>query len=327
MALCGKKFFDERKQVEVFDHRLKNLFGYTARKKKMALCGKEGLLIKNKNGDPIDRRTKIVYKDEKFRGDSFGDILQIKVKLPRGGYFVGSGLLSWLHYDCVITAAHNLADFNVLHDSMVKYKEGHAYSKRQGVDVWFTEYEIDVKNAYVHPNYRGNSKSGFDIGFCPLKKPTVKFALDTYTPSKWKYDYAWTGNVKPEDLTMGLKVEVVGYPGELNGYPYYHDGRVVKSLKTKEGGWLLYYDADCTPGNSGSPIYATDESWIKKYCSSKLEKLVIGIHVGYDPVAGLNFGTVLTEALCSWIGKQKLKIPPWRILFLGDPRGACYISN
>jgi len=322
MAFCGTKYLgDMKEEVEVFDHGLKHVLGYTARKRQMALCSKEGLLIKDKNDDPIDRRVKIVYADEKFRGDSFCDILQIKVKLPRAGYFVGSGLLSWLHYDCIITTAHNLAYFSGFYGSMMKYKQGHAYGKRQGVSEWCTEYEIDVKNAYVHSNYDGNSKSGFDIGFCPLKKPTLKSAQGIYTSSPRKYDYAWSCNAKPEYLTKGLKVEVVGYPGESNGYPYYHEGRVVKALKTKAGGWILYYDADCTPGNSGSPIYATDQNWIKKYCSGKLEKLAIGIHVGYDPVAGLNFGTILTEALCSWLRKQKLKIPPWRILFLGDPRG------
>jgi len=186
---------------------------------------------------------------------------------------------------------------------------------------------IDVKNAYVHPNYNGNSKSGFDIGFCPLKKPAVKLPQGKYKSSLWKYDYAWSCDVKPENLTKGLKIEVVGYPGELNGYPYYHEGQVVKALKTKQGGWLLYYDADCTPGNSGSPIYATNKAWIQKFSSSKLDKLAVGIHVGYDAVVGLNFGTILTEALCGWFNKQKLKVSPWRILFLGDPRGGSNILN
>jgi len=324
MAFCGVKLIREvKEEVEVFDHGLKNVLAYTAREKRMTLCCNEGLLIKDKSDELIDRRTKIDCKDEKFGADSFGDVLQMKMKLPGERYFVGSGLLSWLHYDCVITAAHNLADFSAFYDSMVMYKQGYAYRKRQGVDVWFTEYEIDVKNAYVHPNYDGNSKSGFDIALCPMKMPVVKIAEDKYTSSIRRYDYAWSSNVKPENLTKGLKMEVVGYPGELNGYPYYHEGQVVKSVKTEEGGWLIYYDAVCTPGNSGSPIYLTDERWVTKYCSGKPEKLVIGIHIGYDHAARLNFGTIITEALCSWLGKQKIKIPPWRIFCLGDPRGAC----
>jgi len=99
---------------------------------------------------------------------------------------------------------------------------------------------------------------------------------------------------------------VVGYPAELKGYPYYHEGQIVKSLMTKAGGWLIYYDVDCTPGNSGSPIYVTDQSWIKQYHSSNVEKIAIGVHVGHDHLAGLNFGTVLTKAMYSWIEKQKL---------------------
>jgi len=299
MSFCGANFSDQfNEDCKAFDHGLRNVVRCNI-----------GLLVRDEEGRTIDQRTKIVFKDKKFWGDSFGNIVQMKVKLPSGEYSVGSGSLSCLHdYRFVITAAHNLADFSAFYNSMVKFKRGYAYRKRQGLDEWDEEYEIDVKNAFIHPNYDGNTESGFDIACSPLllkspKKRGVNLNKSTMKYGTRKIDYMWW-YIKPHWKVKGLKIEVVGYPGELKGYPYYHKGQIVKSLMTKAGGWLIYYDVDCTPGNSGSPIYVTDQTWIKQYYPGNVEKIAIGIHVGHDHLAGLNFGTLLTKAMFNWIEKQ-----------------------
>jgi len=194
MAFCGVNFLDQSDddKFKIFDHGLRNVVGNHI-----------GLLVRDVKGHAIDQRTKIVYKDEIFRGESFGDILQMKVQLPSGEYSVGSGSLSCLHnYSLVITAAHNLAAFSVFHDSMVKFKRGYVYRKRQGPGVWDSEYEMDIKNAFIHPKYDGSSESGFDIACCPLllrspKKQGLKLNQNTVEYCKRKVDYMWR-YIKPQ---------------------------------------------------------------------------------------------------------------------------------
>jgi len=108
-------------------------------------------------------------------------------------------------------------------------------------------------------------------------------------------------------VRKGIPIEVVGYPGEKKGYPYTHTGKILDIVEIDIGGWVLWYDADTTPGNSGSPIYLTDEKYLKQK-SISAAKMLIGVHTGHDEAEGSNFGTFLTPSLLEWMLKERRNI-------------------
>jgi len=57
--------------------------------------------------------------------------------------------------------------------------------------------------------------------------------------------------------------------------------------KTKAGGRVLWHDADCIAGNSGSPIRINDERWTKRHKNLPgRTKTIIGVHTGQDVFEG-----------------------------------------
>merc|ERR1719391_158812 len=109
-----------------------------------------------------------------------------------------------------------------------------------------------------------------------------------------KRDSTWHA-AEPESLKVGMTIEIMGYPGEKNGYPYFHNGKIKAVSKRPSGGWILYYDLDSTPGMSGSPICITCSDWIKengngtKQIKYDVKKIVIGVHTGHDDTVMLNY--------------------------------------
>merc|ERR1719184_498712 len=100
--------------------------------------------------------------------------------------------------------------------------------------------------------------------------------------------------MNPKDVSKGMTIELVGYPGEKEGYPFTHTAKIVDITEKENGGWVLWYDADSTPGNSGSAIYLIDEKYIaNQNLEKRVTKLLIGVHTGHDDAEGLNFGTLL----------------------------------
>ena len=51
-----------------------------------------------------------------------------------------------------------------------------------------------------------------------------------------------------------MKVKVSGYPSNKDAFCYSYEGAIREKMKTELGGWVIYYDVDTTPGNSGSEI-------------------------------------------------------------------------
>jgi len=114
-------------------------------------------------------------------------------------------------------------------------------------------------------------------------------------------DVIWN-NADAESIKRGMAVELAGYPGEKKGWPYTHTGRVIDITKTKLGGHILWYDADATPGNSGSCVMITDKDFIKSISKKVgIKKVIVGVHTGHDPVVNLNYGTLITPSIGEWI--------------------------
>jgi|APCry1669189241_1035207.scaffolds.fasta_scaffold439253_1 hypothetical protein len=61
-------------------------------------------------------------------------------------------------------------------------------------------------------------------------------------------DTYWS-DIESEDLKVGSKIKVIGYPGEYKGELYSMDG-TIKSIVEKKNGHkiILYDDLDTTPG-------------------------------------------------------------------------------
>jgi len=304
MAFCGVKFIDETKEkVSVMDHSLKNVVAMSASQKQETTSSKEGLLICDKN-KLVDRRTKIDFGDKSFRLLSYTTLCQMKVQIRPGLEAVGSCSLITLNGDTYIfTCAHNLVTWDTLHDCGKNVQDGFVYSARQGEDCWEELLKIQAKRILVHPKYDGEPYSGFDFAIAPI-------LLKKHENSKYKgftgeKDIDW-GEVKPESIEVGLEIEVAGYPGDKEGYSYVHSGKIVTKKKTKGGGWLIFYDVDTTPGNSGSDINVIDKAWVHKYGKPSKTKKTIGVHTGQCNAAGLNYGTLITPAIYEWF-KQRTK--------------------
>merc|ERR1719192_115929 len=127
---------------------------------------------------------------------------------------------------------------------------------RQGEKAWYQLYKLDNENKRIHNKYNGQPTCGFDIAVCAYSEVNHEYSGQIKFEG-FKNNLCWC-SAKPETLEVGYKIEVVGYPGDKDLWPYYQRGEITDVKKKNEGGWILYYDIDTTPGMSGSPIMIVD---------------------------------------------------------------------
>jgi len=313
MAFCGTNFSDEKKEEEpAIDHSLKNIVAFSTTKKKMSnVRQSEGLFHLGKDNKIVDRRTKVVYADPKFASFSFAILCQVTAKLPSKAKVVGSGSVIFKGRGLkakpyVLTCAHNLAAYSAKNGSTTLFNSMYAYKNRQGEKSWNNCLRLDEKATAIHPKFDGQPDSGYDIALC---RQVIDYGPNTNSLHSGilASDTLWIP-FKPNDLKKGLPVEISGYPGEKEGHPWTHRGKILDITKSRNGGYVLWHDVDCTAGNSGSPIIITDMNWVYKMTKTKgIKKVIIGIHTGQDIYEGQNFGTLLTESLYKWIkGEENL---------------------
>jgi len=308
MAFCNAELSneDEIKNGLFDEDSLEDVKAFSTSRKQFGLPNPEGLLT-NKDGKEIDRRELIQFHDKKWAGTSYNHIYQVifRVGNTRG---CGSGFIEANGY--LMTCAHNFCGVSM--GSKKIYDKMTSYSRREGESSYAAKFRLDPKTAHVHPNYNNLPDSGFDIALCKIGNSL---------PSKnWQdikfltlSDY-WSHFVKnPERLVIGQKIEVNGYPGEKKGFPYTSVGKIKKVLKTKYGGWVLYYDADSTPGVSGAAIQLVVEDKkeeealkVAQYNYDFPWKITIGVHTGHDEIANLNFGTLITKSIYEWMSDVQL---------------------
>jgi len=300
MAFCGTALSDEKKDVECGDdHSLDNVVAFSTKKQQMCAPSKEGLVITEKNGTPIDRRIKVCFDDEKFFSNSYGSICQITAIVPGEKKGVGSACqYSFGNLVVFFTCAHNLVSWSSRRKCTVPFKNHRIYGLRDGEKKWNYLSEINDK-LIVHPKYNGQPDCGYDLG--------LGIVLKSKVPNVWRRYPKRTGKVdsrcywmNPKDVSKGMTIELIGYPGEKKGHPFTHTGKILDIVESDLGGWVLWYDADATPGNSGSAIFLTDEKYVKNHSEPGTAKLLIGVHTGHDETEGCNFGTLLTPSLFSW---------------------------
>jgi len=311
MAFCGVSFSDETKEEDVkrMGHDVEHLVAFSSSRKQMSVCSQEGLLMSDEKGKK-DRRIKIDFSDINFQCVSFNSLCQLKAKLPNGEEALGSCTCFKIPNgkQTILTCAHNLVTLSTLDNSHIKHQEGYVYAMRQGKNNWWSLWELDQSKIRVHPKFDGSAYCGFDIGTCTILRKSHKNDHSVkYNSVEEKVDCGWKC-ARPKDLKPGMTVEVAGYPGEKKGNPYFHSGKIKHIKKTTAGGWLLYYDLDTTPGNSGSHIQITDADYVKEHAPPHVDvkKITIGVHTGNDAAEGLNFGTLITPALERWIEETKV---------------------
>jgi len=307
MSSCGAGILDELKD-ESIDHSLKDIVAFSATKKQMAVVSKsEGLFVENENGDVIDRREKIDFNGKLGLLISYRCLCQLTGRLLKGAKLVGTCSTVRLQNEkCILSCAHNMFNWSARRRDFVNFQWLRTYKMRQGENSWMECSLLNEKTMRKHPKYDDQPDSGFDIAVC---KP------GEITSTRRNFKCSKDENVKldvqmfpcnPSDLKPGMAVEISGYPGEKSGYAYTHTGRIADVVKTKLGGWLLFYDVDCTRGNSGSPIRITDEKFLRKLkLPQNISKVTIGVHTGVEYNDGLNYGTLITQSVYDWIlGKE-----------------------
>jgi len=312
MAACAVDLFDEKKEDEFVDiHSLANVVAFSTKRKQMSAPSKEGLVVTDSDDKVVDRRTKIVYTDLKFNYVSYYMLSQLTAKVSDGKKGVGSctevlgAMKGERHF---LTCAHNLVDYSVRSGRILPYSDSMIYKARQGEKRSRVIFQANNKKCRVHPDYNGQPDCGFDIGIIPVIKGSEVDAKElkswgTMLSDNWE-DVRWHAP-DPDTIKKGMSVELAGYPGEKGGWPHTHTGIVVDVTKTKLGGYLIWYNCDATPGNSGSCVMITDKDFIEATVDERISKLIVGVHTGHDAVEKLNYGTLITPTIDEWIMKGK----------------------
>jgi len=322
MAACAVDLFGEKKEDEFTDiHSLANVVAFSTKRKQMSETSREGLIVSDSDNKVVDRRTKIVFKDSKFQHVSYYMLCQLTAKVLDGKKGLGSctavsGAMGGERH--FLTCAHNLVECSIRSGDILPYTDIFIYKARQGEKNMMVIFQGNNKKYRVHPKYDGQPDCGFDIGIIPVlkgsevKRTTRKVSV-TKISDGWD-DVKWSSSL-PGNIKKGMAVELAGFPGEKEGWPYTHKGTVQGVTKTKLGGYLIWYDCDATPGNSGSCVMITDKDFVK---SCRCNKIIVGVHTGHCPVEKMNYGTLITPAIHKWIKKGKsikTGIPNHRILF------------
>jgi len=290
------------KEPNLQDHCLKELCTFSLKRNAMIAISDEGLYARNDDGQKIDRRIKISFSNIKFCKYSYFSLCQVTSRLRNGRKVAGTGFFV-NSKGIYLTSATNFITASSRTKRLLMFSDTRLYVRRQGEEMYDDCIYLDDNRKRVHPKFNGKPSCGFDI----LKLTAINVTDSIYReftlsfPKSLDWDVLLT---KPrlDDIKKGMSVEVAGYPGESGGHPYTHTGKVIDITDTPDGGRLLWYDADTTPGNSGSCIMITDMDYVRS-CTvdPETKKIVVGIHSGHDEVEQLNYGTLITYSIYKWI--------------------------
>jgi len=323
MAFCGVKFWGDHNEEKEWDPcSLKNIYAFSTSRKQHAVVSersiaREGLQLRG--SDLIDDlRTKIKFTNDQFVRTSYYMQCHIvsRMQSKKGGA-VGtcSEVLSKdPNVHRYLTCAHNLGQYSTFQKKVVPAKETYIFKARQGEKCYLARIKADHENITVHPKYNNNPDCGYDIGLITAKNTKCLETRKHFHQNKFKFrnhvsnlshedfcdvEWAW---VEPEEIKVGMDVEVAGFPGEHKAWPFTHTGKVQAITKTTIGGTLLWYNVQTTPGNSGSCIMITDKDFVRKKTDKPgVKKIIVGVHTGHQEADMLNFGTLITPKLGKWV--------------------------
>jgi len=308
MAVCGMDMpferKEERKSEDWPDVDLKpdNICDFPTWTGEIYNTQVEVLIIREDTGKS-DNRVQIVLKKDEFRCESYFMLCQIVTKLRGGKVAAGTGTCTVRpEHAMFLTCAHNLQMLSVRRKNLVPYKNLLVYRARQGKHSYLTSGKVDHNEIITHPKYNGYPACGYDIGLFAIRKFKSDGPTDnTRWSKKLKNDvirhYANSKTLKP-----GMSVEIAGYPIKKGGHPYTLKGKIESVTKTALGGYLIWYNVDCTICNSGSSIMVTDKTFVKSVTKDPhIKKVLVGVHAGQDDVVGFSYGTLITKSIHDWI--------------------------
>jgi len=312
MAVCGMDMpferKEERKSEDWPDVDLKpdNICDFPTWTGEIYNTQVEVLIIREDTGKS-DNRVQIVLKKDEFRCESYFMLCQIVTKLRGGKVAAGTGTCTVRpKHTMFLTCAHNLQMLSVRRKNLVPYKNLKVYRARQGKNSYLTSGEVDHNEIITHPKYDGNPACGYDIGMFAIRKFKSDKSKDN---TRWSVKSVKNDVIRhyanPQNLKRGMSVEIAGYPIKKGGHPYTLKGKIEAITKTALGGYLIWYDVDCTISNSGSSIMVTDQTFVKSVTNNpEIKKVLIGVHAGQDDVVGFSYGTLITKSLHHWIERN-----------------------
>jgi len=286
VALCGTTLSDVNKDADCGDdHSLDNIVAFSTMKQLMCAPSKEGPIIRDENARLIDPRTKICYDDKNFLSTSYSAPCQITATVPPGKKSVGSGYYIATYSEGVfvfITCNHNFVSWSSRRKSAVPFENMRVYGRRDGLSKWYF-LSKSFEKKILHPKYNGQPDCGYGLGITEQSNPPV---LDrNFQKLKPERD-SFIRCKNPKDETKGMTIELIHYAGVKKSFPLTQAGKILDITHRDLGGWALWYNADATPGNSGSAIHLTN------------------VHSGHDEAEGYNFETLLAQSLQRWISKE-----------------------
>lgn len=306
MACCGKDVLVEIKDDEKYDDWSNEnidpdkIVPFPANNSERDSGIGEVLLYVDDSGNKIDHRVQVFFNRKEFHTRSYFMLCQVIKALGNGKSAGGTASCIPNKNPYFLTCAHNL-----MKRSGDLYESLKVYQAMHGKKSCLNTIIVKKGNMVPHPKYDGYPLNGFDIGiFRSSKSRKNKVDENTYGSME-----TIQGDVlmhfATADLKVGMAVEIAGYPVSKKLYPYKHEGKIERIQDTKRGSQLIWYNADTTKGNSGSSIVVTDQNFVRSVTKEPgIKKIIIGVHSGYDPVTGKNFGTLITEELYCWIKKN-----------------------
>jgi len=314
MASCGRNVDDEKKYDEKYDENDEDwsdadldpdkICDFSTSKRELFSVSGEMLILRDENGNSIDRRVPVFFKKIEFHTTSYFNLCQMVLKHRDAKSEAGSAsYIPRAKKPFFLTCAHNLLNRSARTKLLLPKQGLKVYKSRYGKKTYVVAGR--VKEMLPHPKYDGHITYGFDIGIFWLhsgKEKQGTYGQNTHGSIGTIKNDVMMHYANHKNLKKGMKVEIAGYPGDKQGYPYMHEGTIIDIQKKKYDGYIIWYDADTSSGNSGSSIMVTDHNFIKSITKEPgIKKIIIGVHSGYDGAEKLNFGTLITEGLYHWI--------------------------
>ena len=206
-----------------------------------------------------DNRTKVTNT----KTLPYSAICYIEIDWPDGSTTTGT---AWMIYkDIAVTAGHCV------------YSTGHGgwatniklWPGKNGYGLWNNPYgTTEASNMHTSTNWTSSANENFDWAVLELE--------DNIGDKTGWFGFGWSANNQ-----TGTSVTISGYPGEYRYFQYKMSGQISSCTTNK-----LYYTIDTTDGQSGAPIYTSDN-------------IAYGIHCHED--ATQNSGTRITEWLFNYL--------------------------
>ncbi len=203
----------------------------------------------------------------------YSTIAYIEIEFPNSSMYVGT---AWIFGESTaMTAGHCVYDED---------NGGWAKSIKIYPGIYYDGEEVIKPFGYYEASVLHSSKNYIDSGNAYYDWGLLEFDenISQYTGS--------LGYTNLTENIIGRDVTITGYPGEKYYAMYTMDGNIIYSDEHE-----LYYKIDTTGGQSGSPVYLSDED--------EDRNVAVGIHTRF--AGDYNLGTKINASLYNYMKQFK----------------------